>query len=146
MCSLLPMRLSLTSVSVEIGLIGSNDQTLSLSFGQARTVLLAIDEFVLTSPKILATFAAVPPVVATAELAPKFWRWLTNLTWVRAMTGKPRSVAAPVLPFEDEKEKKGLEVSHPVKYQSWDLGEEAYERPRASEDVRLAGHLNIIAM
>jgi hypothetical protein len=144
MCSLPPMRLSLTSVSVEIGLIGSNDQKLSLSFGQACTGLPAPDETILTSPQILATFAAVPPVVATAELAPKFWRWLTNLTWVRATTGKPRRLAAPVLPFEDEK--KDFEVSHPVKHQSWDLGEEAYERPRASEDVRPAGHLNIIAM
>lgn len=60
--------------TIELGLINSNDNKFTLSFGQ-----------------VLAVFVAVPPVISVARLAPEWYNWAINLTWVRRMTGRPKS-------------------------------------------------------
>jgi hypothetical protein len=98
--------------SVEIGLLGSNDQSFQLSFGQ-----------------VLATFVAVPPVISCLKLLPQLIHWLTNLSWVRAMTGRPKRPWKKMVEGEGE-QVAPAQISFPVKQASIGYG------PGTFEDVR----------
>jgi len=81
--------------TIELGLINSNDNKFTLSFGQVCNVSPRISHGVSLTGRmcyqVLAVFVAVPPVISVARLAPEWYNWAINLTWVRRMTGRPKS-------------------------------------------------------
>ncbi|KAI0071526.1 hypothetical protein K474DRAFT_608040 [Panus rudis PR-1116 ss-1] len=53
-------------------LVGA-DEELTLSFGQ-----------------VLAMFVALPPLISVVRLAPRFWNYLKNLSWIKRIRGRGR--------------------------------------------------------
>jgi len=60
--------------TIELGLIFSNDNIFTLSFGQ-----------------VLALFVAIPPVLEIVKLIPDLWYWFLDLTWIRRISRRPKS-------------------------------------------------------
>ena len=70
--------------TVELGVLDSQDNTFSLTFGQVGS---HSTPFILwndpdESDKVLATFTAVPPIIEVVRLTPELRRWFINLPWI----------------------------------------------------------------
>jgi hypothetical protein len=64
-CSAVVMPTAYWILTIEIGIVGQNDEISSLTFSQ-----------------VLAMFAAVPPVIEVAPLVPRLWEWFITFSWL----------------------------------------------------------------